>query len=406
MSVEERRERQSQADAPARPTAWPIVALREIHVRLTDKNFLISTATTLILMAGVFAVQGFLAAKGSEHTVVVSSQEGQALADRIGERVHAQDDKDTVTVTRVAGDAEARAAVSGGTADVWLHPVDGTWTMSTKNDTPSTSLRAATEQTVRTEALERNAASAGTTVEKMMAGTTVRADVMEGSGTEMIVRMLTGMVLAVLFYMVSLMFGMAIAQSVVEEKQSRIVEIIASAIPLRQLLAGKVLGNTALALGQMVLFVVAGLIGLQFTPYKEFVLLITGPIGWFVAFFVVAFVALACLWAVAGSLASRYEDLQTTSQPMMIAVLIAFFGGIFARGVAQTVLSFVPIVSGVAMPMRLLERDLPVWEPALALGLNLLFAVVAVYVGERVYRRSILAGGGRVSWRHALTAKD
>ena len=90
----------------------------------------------------------------------------------------------------------------------------------------------------------------------------------------MIVRMITGIVLGTLFYMVCLMFGMAIAQSVVEEKQSRIVEIIASAIPLRLLLTGKVLGNTVLAFGQMVLFVVAGLIGLRIVPYKQFMSLI------------------------------------------------------------------------------------------------------------------------------------
>lgn len=70
---------------------------------------------------------------------------------------------------------------------------------------------------------------------------------------------------AFLFYLSSILFGMSIAQSVVEEKQNRIVEILASAIPVRQLLIGKVAGNTVLAFAQLTLFVVAGLIGLAAT---------------------------------------------------------------------------------------------------------------------------------------------
>lgn len=397
----------SGAHAPeTRPAAWPVVAAREIHVRLTDKNFLISTAATLLILIAVLAFQGWMASKGSEHRMVVSTQEAQGLAGRVDATVRATDDKSTVTVTRADNDAAARAAVADGSADVWLHEAGGTWNLTSKNDTPSSGLQNVVGGVVRDAVLDRNAAAAGTTAGALLAGTELRVDQLEGSGTEMIVRMVTGLVLALLFYMVSLLFGMAIAQSVVEEKQSRIVEIIASAVPLRQILAGKVLGNTVLALGQMTLFLVAGLIGLQFTPYKTYVAAVGGPIGWFIAFFLVGFVALACLWAVAGSLASRNEDLQTTSQPMMLLIMIAFFGGFFASGTVQTVLSFVPITSGVTMPIRLLAGDVPLWQPLLALLINLAFAAFAILVGERAYRRSILAGGGRVSWKQALTAKD
>ncbi len=259
---------------------------------------------------------------------------------------------------------------------------------------------------VRDDALARNAAAAGTTVPGLMAGTQVETQVLQGSGTEMIVRMVAGFALAALFYMVSLMFGMAIASSVVEEKQSRIVEIIASAIPLRSLLVGKIVGNTVLAFMQMTLFMAAGLIGLQFTPYKEFITVISGPIGWFVAFFVAGFVALACLWAVAGSLSSRSEDLQTTSTPLTMLLFIAFFGGIVASGSVQTVLSYLPIASGVAMPMRLLQGNAAAWEPVASLLVTLAFAVVAILVGEKLYRRSVLQSGGRVSVTQALRAQD
>ncbi len=397
------------ADPRRAGLAWPVVAAREVHVRLTDRNFLISTLSTILLMLIAFGAQGLLANRSTERVLVVTSAQAQAVADQVGTRVHAEDDKTSVVVRQVADEQAAEAAVTGDSADAWLRGgavgADG-WTLVTKNDTPPTDVLTATREVVRDDALARNAAAAGTTVPGLMAGTQVQIQVLQGSGTEMIVRMVAGFALAALFYMVSLMFGMAIASSVVEEKQSRIVEIIASAIPLRSLLVGKIVGNTVLAFMQMTLFMAAGLIGLQFTPYKEFITVISGPIGWFVAFFVAGFVALACLWAVAGSLSSRSEDLQTTSTPLTMLLFIAFFGGIVASGSVQTVLSYLPIASGVAMPMRLLQGNAAAWEPVASLLVTLAFAVAAILVGEKLYRRSVLQSGGRVSVTQALRAQD
>lgn len=88
--------------------------------------------------------------------------------------------------------------------------------------------------------------------------------------------------------MASLIFGMTLANSVVEEKQSRIVEIIATKIPVRHLLAGKIAGNTVLAVGQMALYAAIGLVGLRFTPYS-FLPSVSGALGWFLVFFLLGF---------------------------------------------------------------------------------------------------------------------
>ena len=72
------------------------------------------------------------------------------------------------------------------------------------------------------------------------------------------------------------------------------------------------LGNTALAMIQLLIYVAVGLIGLSFTAYRSYVPALSGPAAWFLGFFLAGFIALACLWAVAGSLASRAEDLQAT----------------------------------------------------------------------------------------------
>jgi ABC-2 type transport system permease protein len=199
---------------------------------------------------------------------------------------------------------------------------------------------------------------------------------------------------------------MQLASSVIEEKQSRIVEIIAAAIPLRHLLAGKVLGTTALALLQLLVYLVVGLVGLSFTSYRSYVPELSGPAVWFLAFFLAGFVALACLWAVAGSLASRTEDLQATSTPLTMLMLVMFFGGVSLDGRGQVIASFVPPVSAVVMPKRILAGGVGWWEPLLALGLLAGFALATVWIGERLYRRALLQTGGRVSLRQAWSAEE
>jgi ABC-2 type transport system permease protein len=175
---------------------------------------------------------------------------------------------------------------------------------------------------------------------------------------------------------------------------------------VRQLLFGKVIGNTLLALGQMALFVGIGLVGITFTDYASFLTAVSGPVVWFVAFFIAGFVALACVWAVAGSLATRNEDLQGTTTPLTMGLVLALFAGIFLEGTWQVVASYVPVVSTIAMPMRLLTGSAQWWEPVLSLLLTAGFAAVTVTVGERLYRRSLLHTSGRMSYRQALRATD
>lgn len=393
-------------DPNRRTNAVRIVAKREIWVRLTDKNFLVSTTMTLLIMLGVFVAQGLMISHGSTHAVAVVGKPAVAMAERAKASLRGGGNGQTIEIVEVADESTARKKVAEESVDAWLHQVDKEWHLTGKNELPSLSLRMIVSEAVRGEALERNAAEAGTTAEKLLVGTRLQADQQEGNQKASPVGWIAGVALASLFYMVSLLFGMAMAQSVVEEKQSRIVEIIVSSVSLRQLLAGKIVGNTVLAMAQMSLFLGAALIGLQLTPYKSLLGSLTGPVGWFLLFFLVGFVALACLWAVAGSLASRNEDLQTTSQPMMLIILLAFFGGVFAYGPVQVVVSFLPIVSSVTMPIRMLTGPVPWWEPSAALLIDLVFAGVAVLVGERAYRRSVLAGGGRVSWRRAMSTKD
>lgn len=399
----------SSPPAPKAPAAWPIVMMREIVARLTDRNFLISTGVTLAIIVGAMAVQGFLASRGSTSVVAVTdpaaSQLAAAAAASPGEDATGFD---TIETRSYPDAATARRAVVDGDADAWLHREGDSWVLSGAEETPGGSLRGRLEPVVRDRVLATNARAAGTTVAALEKGTELRVDALDAAADPAaeVTRTVVQYVFAFLFYFASLMFGMAIATSVVEEKQSRIVEILATAIPVRQLLLGKVLGNAVLAFGQMILFVGVGLVGMSFTPLKAGIPALAGPSAWFLVFFVVGFLALACVWAAAGALASRNEDLQATTTPMTMLVMIVFFTALWATGVGRVIASYVPIASSITMPARLLEGTAQWWEPVLSLGITLAFAAFMIGLGERIYRRALLQTQGRVTIRQALRTAD
>lgn len=129
-----------------------------------------------------------------------------------------------------------------------------------------------------------------------------------------------------------------------------------SAVPVRTLLAGKVLGLGLLALGQVVLIVVVAIVGAALTGERELLWLFVRSSGWFLLFFVLGFLLLSCLWAAAGAFASRTEELQSTTAPLTVLLVGPLFAAVYITdGVARTALSFVPFTAPLMMPARLLR---------------------------------------------------
>jgi ABC-2 type transport system permease protein len=372
-------------------------------VKLTDRTFLLSTAAMIALIAVFMGVQAWQAESTTTYTVV-ATPEAVEMAEAVSEGASEVDESVEVEVDEVADEDAARAAVRDD-ADGWLHRGDDGWVLTTESSDEA-GLTQVVETVVRQVMLADNAAAAGVDLGALEQDAQLTTAFLRGDAEEGRFAYAVGFAFVFLFYLAALLFGMQLATSVIEEKQSRIVEIIAAAIPLRQLLTGKIIGNTVLALLQVLVYVAVGLVGTAFTPYKSFVPQITGPVVWFVLFFVAGFAALACLWAVAGSLASRTEDLQATTTPLTVAIMAVFFAGLFMDDRAQVIGSFVPPLSAVVMPKRILEGGVAWWEPLLALALLAAFAVLTVRVGERVYRRALLQTGGRVSLRKAWASAE
>lgn len=390
---------------PRSQPVWQIVARREIAVRATDKATLIGTAVMLAVIVGVLGFTAWSESREKTYDLAYSTTASQAMVEGIAERASDIDEKVRIVPVAVDDADAARHALEEEQADAYLRPATDGWTLVTLEDADS-ELRDVVSQSVEAIVLAGNADAAGTTAAELTEGSAVGVEQLEGDSELSAIRYVVGYALAIVFYFASIMFGMTLANSVVEEKQSRIVEMIAAAVPLRQLLAGKIIGNAVIAVGQMLIYVAVGLVGLSLTDFSFALPALSGAIGWFVVFFLIGFVVLSTLWAVAGALASRTEDLQSSSTPITMLLMVMFFGALYLDGVGEQIGSYVPPLSAVLMPMRLVEGTAAWWEPIIAVVLLLAFGVALVRLAERLYSRALLQTGGQLSLKAAWRLEE
>ncbi|PRW63709.1 ABC transporter permease [Actinopolyspora mortivallis] len=232
--------------------------------------------------------------------------------------------------------------------------------------------------------------------------------VSEASGAEKAQRLIIAMISTFLLYMFLIMSGQMIAQGVVEEKSSRVVEVLLSTIRSTELMAGKIVG---IGLTGLIQFAVVGLLGFAAATVTAVLTLptltVAGMLGWAVLWFLLGFVLYATMLAAAASLVSRQEDLQSVITPVIMMLILPFVVGVSVlpenpEGPLATVLSLVPGFSPMLMPMRLALGTVPLWQGALSVVLSLAASAAVLWLGGRIYSNAVLRTGARVRFREAL----
>ena len=214
----------------------------------------------------------------------------------------------------------------------------------------------------------------------------------------------------ILTYVLLTQYGTWLLMGVVEEKSSRVIEVLMSTLRAGQLLAGKVIGIGAVALMQASLIVAVAL-GLGAAEGST-LLHGTAPLGVVAALvWVVLGYSFYCwVYAAGGSLADRQDQIQTLAFPLQLPILFGYIVSLTSLGAGQPselvkVLAYVPFTAPFAMPVLVGLGDATWWEFALSVGLMLVSIVVVARLASAVYRRAILRTGGRVHLRQ-LFASD
>lgn len=350
-------------------STW-LVATREITMKLRSKAFLISTGILMLAVLGSILVGGILGSSTSKTHVAAT---GTAIA--IAEELPG------ATVTSVGSVDAAKRLVRDGTVEAALVPAEGApmGISVLALDSVPQSLVAQLSTSPTVELLDPNA------INPLLA-------------------YFAAIAFGIVFFMSAMTFGTTIAQSVVEEKQTRIVEILMSTISVRALMAGKVLGNSLLAFAQIAAIAALAAIGLSVTGQAELLGSFGPSIAWFVVFFVFGFVMIAALYAATASLVSRQEDVGSATSPVMILVMLPYILVIAFNDnpLVLAIMSYVPFSAPVGMPMRVFLGEAAWWEPLLSLVILLATTAVVIAIGSRIYSNALLRTGARVKLSEAL----
>lgn len=213
----------------------------------------------------------------------------------------------------------------------------------------------------------------------------------------------------ILLFIAIFTFGTWVLTGVVEEKQSRVVEVVLATIEARDLLIGKVLGIGILGLIQLTLMITAGLatgvISGRFTLPATTVPTVANLVLWFILGYAFYSTALGVL----GALASRMEEASNASSPVTFIAMGGYFFALLVAlndpaGTAARVATFIPPVAPMVVPLRAALGAIEPWEMILSAVVMCAAIWVLFVVGGRVYSGAVLQTGARMKLRDAWRA--
>jgi ABC-2 type transport system permease protein len=244
------------------------------------------------------------------------------------------------------------------------------------------------------------------TIDAAIAGATIHVHILTPSSPVSTQQAVVGVIAAVVLFVTLQIYGIQVAQGVAEEKESRIVEILLATVRPGQLLAGKVVGIGLVGFLQLAIIAVVGLILIARTHVISIPAVGAGVIAGGLLWFVLGFSLYAVLFAAAGSLVSRVQEVQLASMPILMALSGAYVASLVVvlpdpNSLAGTVLSLVPFLAPVAMPARM-AAGAPAWQVGLAVVVTLATIGAAIWLASRIYVNSVLRTGARVSLSEAL----
>jgi ABC-2 type transport system permease protein len=411
-----------------------IVAKNEFVKRVRSRWFVLTTLLGPLALIAFFAVIGFVSVKAmesGERTVLVIDGTG-VLADSLVARSsadltfrRASVPADSVRQTVLRGDADGYidipASVVDGEGAVTYYSMEGGIGGVFQNR-----LEWVVERVVADHRLAEQQVSRAVR-EIFESRTDFRSVKLSKEGEEVGdagAYAVIGFIMGFLIYIAMLVYGSVVMQGVIEEKLSRVVEIIVSSVRPFQLLLGKVLGIGAMGLVQMITWallimavtVFSGAIIALFIDPAQLNLPVDASqqellqavdfqvptIGaevfvWFVLFFLVGYLLYASLFSAIGSAVEQQQDAQGLMLPVMMPIVLSI---IFIQPIIEApnsplavTLSMIPFFSPIPMVVRVAVTDVPFWQPLLSFALMVATFLGSVWVSARIYRIGILMYG-------------
>ncbi len=398
-----------------------VVLRREYLSRVRNRWFVIGTLALPAVIIGIIAISAMSEARRSnrDRAFPIIDHSG-VLYDLVAGRLDSTFEPERVAATAEAIEEVAERARERSISGYLV--LDAETLTSGKatfhgDRAPSLLNRILMQQAVVRSALEvrLRATDSGVRVEELLSGGDLAFESVSDEAPEEGAReigMAVGLAAAMVLYFVILIYGMMVMRSVLEEKTSRIVEVIISSIRPWELMLGKILGVGAVGLTQLAIWVLTATLGLTVgLPYliafrpelanvRELMqyLPAVGALVLFLAFFVLGYLLFSSLYAAVAAMCSTEEEAQQTQFPvtMLVVIPIFFMSSIMEdpNSTLSTALSLVPFFSPIVMLPRYLGGA-PLWQVGLSMVLMVITIVGVAWVAGRIYRVGILMQGKR-----------
>ena len=428
----------------------PLIIKREYLTKVKNKSFIIMTFLSPLIFIIFIAVVAYLSQLNSDKIRVVSILDESGLV----KNVFKNSENTTYNILEGMSLEDAKAIVQESEGYGLLHITDiSEGKLSSKNltfyseESPSLTLITDLESKIQSELTLHNRIKQGIDVDKLKASMVtidINQESFDGEKTskiDSVIKLIFGGAAGYLLFMFIIIYGNMIMRSVIEEKTSRIIEVIISSVKPIQLMLGKIIGTSLAGITQFVVWIILGsilmtvvsiILGIDMaqlqTPQQQMVqqamenpemnfqlqniitafynLPLTNLITAFILFFIGGYLLYSSFYAAIGAAVDNETDTQQFMLPIIMPLILAVYIGIFTviedpHGTVSTVFSFIPLTSPVVMLMRI-PFGVPIWQQILSLLILVGSFMITVWFAAKIYRVGILMYGKKPSYKELI----
>ncbi|OMP30379.1 ABC transporter permease [Mangrovimonas sp. DI 80] len=425
----------------------PLIIKREYLTKVKNKSFIIMTVLSPLIMIALIAVVAYLTQLNNNKKRSISVLDQTGLL----EEVFQNTDNTTYNYLSNTSLEEAKVLVKAQEDYGLLYipkQVDSTSVSKGiifySEESPSLTVMSSLESKLEKKMTDLQLENRGVDID-MINSSRISIDIAQEtfsgettSKIDNVLKLAFGGMAGYLLFMFIIIYGNMIMRSVIEEKTSRIIEVIISSVKPIQLMMGKIIGTSLAGITQFIIWIILGgvlmsvvsaIFGISImdmhTPQQEIMqqavqspefesklklgfmafqnLPIANLIVAFMFFFVGGYLLYSSLYAAIGAAVDNETDTQQFMMPILMPLILAVYVGVFTviedpHGTVSTVFSFIPFTSPVVMLMRI-PFGVPIWQQLLSLALLIGTFVFTVWFAAKIYRVGILMYGKKPSYK-------
>jgi len=427
----------------------PLIIKREYLTKVKNKSFIIMTILSPIIMIALISVVAYLSQLNNNKTRVISVLDESGIV----KDVFKNSENTTYHILEKnmsLDDAKSKVEKSSNYGLLHIEKFDDMDTLSKhikfySEESPSLTLISGLESRIEKKLTNLRLQQKGVDIEMIKASkvnVNIGQESFEGEKTskiDSVVKLIFGGISGYLLFMFIIIYGNMIMRSVIEEKTSRIIEVIISSVKPVQLMLGKIIGTSLagitqfvvwLILGSILMTIVSAIFGIDMaqSPQQDMMqqamenpdvnmqvqdvltafynLPIANLIIAFILFFISGYLLYSSLYAAIGAAVDNETDTQQFMLPILMPLILAVYIGVFTviedpHGTVSTIFSFIPLTSPVVMLMRI-PFGVPLWQQLLSLFILIATFILTVWFAAKIYRVGILMYGKKPSYKELI----